>query len=286
MPLDKFGITKLFPDADTGIKWYSNWDNGVKRTVKSKGVTTGNPDPNDPMVDLHSLSYSAEGNQMIVYGNGQAKLRGKHPRIYVNNRGQDKFKNVEMTCYAKFEKAIVQSESYTTFRLATRSNHQDSHKCPCNGKGYASEIFIRQDNLAFKDARFRKELIHPHYANAPWAKQTWEMSKWLGMKFVCFTDKNNNVVNQTYLDFTDGINGGKWIKVGEKVDSGDWAITEDKELLNIESDISKCKDNCLDSKPVKPYNEKILRPGISSYLRTDFIHDCYFKKFSVREIRI
>ncbi len=284
MTLDKFGITQL--NESVGLEWFSNWDNGHARTINSQGVSTRNQDPDDPMVDFHCLSYSSEGNQFIVYGNGQAKLRGKHPRLYVNKSTHEPlWLNTEATIYGKFTKCIIQSGSYTTYRLASRSNHQDSYICQCNGKGYASEIFIRQDTLKFKDARFRKELIHPHYANKYWTSQNWDMTKWLGLKFICKTDSNNNVISQTWLDKTDGLNGGNWIKTGEFIDTGtNWAITESKELENIEKDISGCTSGCLDSKPVPPYNEKILRKGASCYLRTDFIQDSYFKKFSIREI--
>ena len=282
MVLDRFGITELNPSK--GFEWFSNWDNGVKRTVNSEGVSVRNRDPSDAMVDFHCLSYSTEGNQFIVYGNGQAKLRGKHPRLYINHVNQDPlWGNIEMTIYGRFTKCIVEKGSYTTYRLAGRSNHQNTHKCKRDAKGYAAEIFIRQDTLMAKDARFRKELVHPHYANSSFPVPIAAMSNWVGMKFICKTINEDQVLNQCFLDYSNGQNGGVWNKAGEFVDTGKWAITSSKELANIDEDINS-GSGCIDTKPVKPYNEKVLRKGASCYLRTDYVQDCYFKNFSIRSI--
>lgn len=281
--LDKFGITQLYPTA--GLEWFSNWDNGVKRIVNSAGIDKRNQDPNDSLVSLHCPSHSSQGNQLIIYGNGQAKLRGQHPRLYVNNPDSSPlWLNTEMTIYGKFTKCIIKPESYTTFRLASRSNHQAEYQCVCNGKGYAHELFIKQDTLTLKDSRFRKELVHPHYANQMTnASSGVSMSTWIGQKFVCKTEKNS-VKLEAYIDLTNGLNGGDWKLIGSFTDSGTWAVTEPKELEGIEDSISRCNSDCLDSKPIKPYNEKILRKGASCYLRSDFIQDSYFKNFSIREI--
>lgn len=286
---DRFGITMLHPTAQNGIVWENNWDNAIKRTVNSAGIDKRNSDPNDKMVSLHCPSHSSQGNQLIVYGNGTAKLRGQHPRLYINKANWEPlWLNTEMTCYAQFIKPLVMSQSYTTFRLCSRSNHQGEYKCVCNGKGYAHEFNIYQNSMTIKDSRFRKELLHPHYANMKTAAaKGFDARKWIGQKFICRNDAKDNVVIQAYVDYSDGYNGGDWKQIGQYIDEGvNWGITEDKELQGIEKDCLKCKgdSDCVDPAPAKPYNEKITRKGASCYLRTDFVSDCYFKKFSIREI--
>lgn len=283
--LDEFGITKLYPT--TGAEWFSKWGNGKKRSFDSQGINKRNEDLDDTMSSFHCNSYLEQGHQMIVYGNGQMKMRGEHPRLYINKPNQEPlWLNTEMTCYAKFTKPIIKTGSYTPFRLASRSNHHNEYRCICDGKGYATEIMIKQDTLYVKDARFRKELIHPHYANKKYAMPIIPMSNWVGLKFICKT-VNNNVLLQTFIDLTDSANGGEWDKVGEFIDDGtNWPIAEPKELDNIESDCNRCigDSDCTDSAPLPPYNEKIMRRGASCYLRSDFIQHAYFKKFSIREI--
>lgn len=263
------------------VNWQCNWTSS--RLVKSGGIDRRNADPKDEMTSLHCPSYDKQGNVFLVYENGQAKLKGEHPRLYINKPDSTPiWNNVEMVCYAKFVKPIIQSGSYTVFRLAARSNHQGEYKCVCNGKGYCTELMINQKNLTVKDGRFRKELIHPHYANKVYDIPDISIgNKWIGLKFICKTDSNNNVLLQTYLDTTDA---GAWKKVGELVDKGDWKIDSAKELDNIEKDCAKCGSGCLDPAPKKPYSEKITRPGASCYLRTDFVQEAYFKKFSIKSI--
>ena len=273
-------------DDAPGIRWTNNWDNGHKRTLKGKGTSkTDNTDPDDDMVFFHCVKK--EGNVMTVDGAGTCKLTGRHPRVYVGDLKR-KFNNVEVTCYARFLKPMIEKGSeYTTFRLATRSNHHAITKCRCNGKGYAVECFINQKELTFKDSRFRKELIHPHYANGPFTSglKGIDMKNWLGMKFVLQTSlSTGDVVSKVYFDRTGGVNGGTWTLVGTLKDTGtNWPIKDAKELKGIEGDIKKCK-NCIDSKPVKPYAEKITRAGFCTYLRTDGVTDSQFRWFSAREI--
>lgn len=274
--LDKFGVTKLLPDG--GSKWFARWDNGKARTIKSKGTKSPAKDPSDSMLRLLCQEYSKEGNMMTIDGKGEAKLQGKHPRLYVMD-GTKKWLNTEMTCYMMLVNPIVEPGSYTTFRLCTRSNHHAITSCNCNGTGYSSEFF-----LPSKDSRFRKELSHPHYANMPFASPVPPLNVWFGQKLIVYTLPNNTVKLQCLIDQTDGLNGGDWQPVGELIDSGNWAINSPKELENIASDISRCKKGCLNPKPVAPYNRIILEKGVASYLRTDYVNDIRFKKFSVREI--
>jgi len=274
--LDKFGITKLLPD--NGAKWFARWDNGKARTIKSTGTSKVAKDPSDSMCRLLCQEYSKEGNMMTIDGNGEAKLQGMHPRIYVMD-GTKKWLNTEMTCYAMLVAPRVEPGSYTTFRLCTRSNHHAINQCNCNGTGYSSEFF-----LPSKDQRFRKELNHPHYANWPFSSPNPALNQWFGQKLIVYTLPDNTVHLKCLIDLTDGANGGDWQQVGDYIDNGNWAISSPKELENIASDISHCKKGCLNPKPVTPYNRVILEKGIASYLRTDYVNDIRFKRFSIREI--
>jgi hypothetical protein len=287
MAVDKFGITKLVADG-TGIQWYSNWGNGKKRTLKGKGTSkTDNKDPNDSMSFFHCVGK--QGNEMTIDGKGICRMKGEHPRLYVGDM-KNKFNNVEVTCYVLVKKCMIKSGSYTTFRLAGRSNHHATAKCKCNGKGYAAECFVNQSARTFKDSRFRKELLHPHYANKGFTSGHANLAlhtNWFGMKFVLQTSTSTGeVTSKCYTDVTNGAAGGTWVLKGTQVDNGtNWAITAAGELAGIASDIASCKKGCLDKKPAgPPYQEKVTRPGYCCYLRTDFVSEICFKWFSAREI--
>lgn len=296
--LDKFGITELNPTKAGGLEWFCNWSNGKKRTVKSQGMSQRNGDKYDSMFSLHCPSYKQQQNVIEIGGKGRATLRGQHPRIYICKKdGSPVWGDVEITCYSKIIKTypdgvdpeVPAGKTYTTFRLAARSNHHLEYKCICNGMGYNSEFFIGGN------ARLRKELMHhgpglSHYANAAGTHVVYPLGEWVGHKFIVKTlsESPPKVLLQTFVDNTNGGHGGVWTKAMEYVDDGNWAITG-SELKGIEADITSCTGDigCVDGPPCPPkgpYNKVIVRQGGSCYLRTDWVKDSVWKNFSIREI--
>jgi hypothetical protein len=52
--------------------------------------------------------------------------------------------------------------------------------------------------------------------------QTLPANTWLGFKCILYNLPDGNVKLEYYKDVTDGLNGGAWIKVTEKIDNGTW----------------------------------------------------------------
>lgn len=284
----------LNPSVSTGMQWYNNWASRKNKGLILKGDGTSGrvQDPEDQCVDF-SCSKN-EGNTVKFPGDGTIIMTGQHPRLYVNDlykgaKTQRKAQNVEMTCYCKVVAAMIYTDSYTTFRLATRSNHDHTATCKRDGQGYASELFFDQNTCKTGGPRFRKEVCHPHYANSDiknLAKGFDSHNSWLGMKFVLQNNKAGNVSLKCYWDKNQGSGGGAWTAVAPQVlvDTGtNWAVNTPKELDGIENDMNS-GSSCRDAKIPKPYSAKITRAGYSSYLRTDGAKDVRFKWFSIREI--
>jgi len=259
---DKFGIKKIFPTLTDGTEWFANWDDGIERIVLS-----GERDPND-------IEFIVRGDgEVIIDGNGVAKMNGETPRMYVSDPARiKKWNNVEVTFYAKRVGEFLKL-SYQGFVVGTRSEHQDvTDETPCLGKTYYGRMTY--------DGRitFQKEIVHhvsysdtqpepPLYAwNTP-DKQL-PKDQWVGIKFIVRTVDNDRHVNlQLYRDMTDGANGGSWDKLIEYTDAGGWQQQG--------SDIA-----CPGSTP----DEVLLDPGTSTFIRNDGIEEAQYKWFSVREI--
>jgi hypothetical protein len=294
---DRFGITQLFPTV--GAEWTSNWDNGKERELKnmsSNGRKKPFLDPYDNWVDLHCHSYKEEKNWASIDGNGVMKLLGPHPRLHIHKPLDQKnlaiWKNTEMTCYAYVPSqgafmsgyyppgsSTFQTATNSQFDLRTRSIHHLEHLGRCNGLSYISTI-----NLMKSFHAFRKEIVHGYYANQPGTRFIMPKDKWWGQKFICRDyDNDTKVKLEKYLN----LDGDKvtWTKVGEKLDTGSWAITDKADKDGAKKYIPTCKKKCIDKKPPgPPWNKIILRAGRGAYIRTDFSKDLRFKWFSIREI--
>lgn len=301
--LDRFGVAKFFPSV--GREWFSNWDNGYSRQIVSRRVNIQNLDPYDRESDFHASS----DNTCYIDGKGIMKLSGHAPRFYVHDpytfpppENIRKWQNVEMTCYGmllslKDVSSLRPSEGSkaTTFSLRARSNHQDHGRCACNGNGYISEWGIRASGAFRWRHGFRKEFIHPHYAEQTWPslvikhEPSMQVGKWVGHKFICRNvNSARHVLLQSWRDDTDALNGGQWVKVNEYIDKGGWKVNPDDILSgSFQNDLNtKCSDCCLDGPPPGGVNTDVIwtSPRISCYLRTDNVEDMRFKNFSIREI--
>lgn len=276
---DVFGITKLYETTSGGREWFSTcWANGNKRTLVAVKWENEHDDPE---------GQARGSGTFMIDGKGITKVTGRRPRFYVYDRAKKKsWNNLEMTCYCK--RVSETSGSIHDFRLAARTNHQDESICNSYGQGYIFE-FNYNGRI-----QFRKEIFHDIYADPEPRelrdKKWWDTSdkelpknKWIGMKFVIRTcDDRKHVQLEGYRDITNCEDGGSW---GEKAlikykDEGNWTsneITDD--ILEECKNNDRCKDKLNGRRaPI------VTRPGISCYLRTDFVSEARFKNFSIREI--
>lgn len=240
---DAFGTKKFYPTIPGGREWACQWATGAARTI-----TNMKRDPQD-------AEFIVRGNGSVaIDGQGVATMTGASPRMYVYDEPRAKtWNNVEVTFYMmRVSEATVLS--YQGMTVGTRSEHQDVGVTPENtGKSYYSKFAY--DGRCF----FIKETDHHApggYHNSKAIQRFpagMAKGKWVGMKFICRT-QGQTVKLEQYEDLSDGADGGRWVKVAEVMDDGQWAG--------------------------KPY----LTAQPSTFIRNDGLGEARYKKWTIREI--
>lgn len=105
-----------------------------------------------------------------------------------------------------------------------------------------------------------------YFPNGKLPEQTW-----IGMKFIVYTIPNTSDVQlELWIDETDGLNGGTWVKVHSFIDSPDkWFVSGGAQLP------SECT--------IVPNGSPVLGARDDCFLRTDS-SIVKWKKASVRKI--
>lgn len=253
--MDKFGLKKLYPSV--GKEWISNWDNGKARTIQAKGIAAPWPaDPDDPDSTIIAQDYSAHKNELVIDGKGNMLLSGENCRNYHKGPWQ----NVEMTAWYKKIKPFPAGIS-VILRLAARTEHQDQYKCPASGHTMGS--FELKGNGT---VQLRKELAHTTpdaYADNIIASGVKTPNE-AGVKFILRNVGTNAILSQAYMSDTKA-NGGNWVKVLEKLDSGNWPFTDSAALGGFK----KAKDGSGTCKKLPSATSISLEPATSCYFRND-----------------
>ena len=264
---DRFGVTQLYPTASGGKEWVSKWDNGVARSFA--GV-----DPQDAWFD------AAHGSaQYSIDGKGLFKITGSTPRMYIHDPAKvNEWHDVEATVYAM--RVADDSTPYAGIVNVTRSNHGTTGpelSNLCDTRGYGARV--RYDGTV----DFDKETSHPN-ATAVNSKPLFTgglpKNKWIGYKHVTYDMANGHVMNEVYVDLTDGLNGGTWQKVNSFEDTGS----------NMGVGAVACKSGIsptviLTNSDARPGSES-GKPNITVYWRSTNVgtNGLVYKKMSVREI--
>jgi len=267
---DPFGIKQLYPTLSGGKNWVSKWNNGKARDL------TGKIDPDDPW----SNTVHSDGGNFSTAGDGVLKIGGYQPRLYINDPAkQDQWRNVEITMY--FNRVADDGTAWGGMVAIARTSHgtigSDNDLCDSRGIGSRVRYDGKQD--------YEKETAHP--ASSPVQSKTidgWNANirnKWIGYKYVVYDLPNGNVKLETYLDQTDGANGGTWNKASEFEDNGN----------NIGVGGTPCKGGInpamrLTAAPTRDGSEH-GKPNIAVYFRSTGVGNnggLLYKKGSVREI--
>jgi hypothetical protein len=203
---DANGIKMLYETADSSMTWdSSSWNNGNERILGVRQT-----DPDDP-----KKWFRPAGSQKIrIDGRGHAIPIGGDPHLYISNRH---YFNVEFTAY--FERGEDDGVADGGLSMGVRSGSHSKGAC-------AHTYYSRFSNNGRHD--FVKELAHPKTASGGPGSTDLRFSgalpraHWIGQKFVCYTQSNGDVVLESYIDETEGRNGGDWKLVKRYVDAGGW----------------------------------------------------------------
>ncbi len=245
---DRFGIRDMYPTVSGGREWFSNWDNGVSRTVNS-----GQRDP-------YNSELIARGNGRVeIDGNGIARLIGTQPRMYVYDAPQlKKWDDIELTFYGR--RVSESGTSSSAGFMAGVGDHHIQNLGDCNVNTYYAGM--RYDGRML----FIKEIDHYDTSNAattrPWSGVP--RNEWVGFKAIISQVGPNSVNLQLYRDMTNGLNGGTWEKMTEYTDSGGWSVG------------AKCHGGSS--------NEVLTGASGSVFIRNTLVSNAEYKWFSVREI--
>lgn len=167
--------------------------------------------PYDSMLEMRGYGT------LRIQSDGTARVSGRGPRLYIQRPDERPiWENVEVTYYAKLHALTNDAPSHSGFKIGARSWHGVRPFDNCDGK--TDYGIARFDGHATST----KELLHGEsYGSQRGTDIDIPTGEWVGVKFLLRNTDNGGVRLQTFLDHTNGLDGGAWTLVAEHVDRGD-----------------------------------------------------------------
>jgi hypothetical protein len=246
--IHNFKVKEIYPTKQNGREWFINLDDPTA----------------DGIFDPQSkLTQQPDGSWQIKGRGGSGKYEDQ-VRMNVNTpKGEQQWKNVEITGYAK----VISTESSKDRLNWYARGARHSSSVPCEGTSLKGNIRVNGEVF------WQKEIWHTGgYTNEKAravATDNSLLDRWIGWKVVIYNTNNDKAVKmESYLD---DKNNNNWKKVTELIDNDGWyADTSDKVFYSA---------NC-----GRPKDYIITNSGpIVTFRSDDMMWD--FIDLSVREIQ-
>jgi hypothetical protein len=204
--IHNFKVKEIYPTKQNGKEWFINLDD---------------PTANGIFDPQSKLTQQPDGSWQIKGRGGSGKYEDQ-VRMNVNTpKGEQQWKNVEITGYAKVMSAESSKDRLDWYARGARH----SSGVPCEGTSLKGNIRVNGEVF------WQKEIWHTGgYTNEKARAVATENSlldRWIGWKVVIYNINNDKAVKmESYLD---DKNNNNWKKVTELIDKGGWyADTSDK----------------------------------------------------------
>jgi hypothetical protein len=204
--IHNFKVKEIYPTKQNGREWFINLDDPTA----------------DGIFDPQSkLTQQPDGSWQIKGRGGSGKYEDQ-VRMNVNTpKGEQQWKNVEITGYAKVISAESSKDRLNWYARGARH----SSSVPCEGTSLKGNIRVNGEVF------WQKEIWHTGgYTNEKAravATDNSLLDRWIGWKVVIYNINNDKAVKmESYID---DKNNNNWKKVTELIDKGGWyADTSDK----------------------------------------------------------
>jgi hypothetical protein len=204
--IHNFKVKEIYPTKQNGREWFINLEDPTA----------------DGIFDPQSkLTQQPDGSWQIKGRGGSGKYEDQ-VRMNVNTpKGEQQWKNVEITGYAKVISAESSKDRLDWYARGARH----SSGVPCEGTSLKGNIRVNGEVF------WQKEIWHTGgYTNEKAravATDNSLLDRWIGWKVVIYNINNDKAVKmESYID---DKNNNNWKKVTELIDKGGWyADTSDK----------------------------------------------------------
>ena len=204
--IHNFKVKEIYPTKQNGREWFINLEDPTA----------------DGIFDPQSkLTQQPDGSWQIKGRGGSGKYEDQ-VRMNVNTpKGEQQWKNVEITGYAKVISAESSKDRVDWYARGARH----SSGVPCEGTSLKGNIRVNGEVF------WQKEIWHTGgYTNEKAravATDNSLLGRWIGWKVVIYNINNDKAVKmESYLD---DKNNNNWKKVTALIDNGGWhADTSDK----------------------------------------------------------
>ena len=197
--IHNFTVKEIYPTKQNGREWFINLDDPTA----------------DGIFDPQSkLTQQPDGSWQIKGRGGSGKYEDQ-VRMNVNTpKGEQQWKNVEITGYAKVISAESSKDRLNWYARGARH----SSSVPCEGTSLKGNIRVNGEVF------WQKEIWHTGgYTNEKAravATDNSLLDRWIGWKVVIYNINNDKAVKmESYLD---DKNNNNWKKVTELIDKGGW----------------------------------------------------------------